>query len=219
MRWEHPDLGIVSPGRFISLAEDTGLIVPIGDWVLQEACRQAAVWQQNGEHDFRMAINLSAAQFRRHDFERSVCNALDSSQIDPALIALVLTESILLTNAENALDTVRRLKSIGIKSSIDEFGTGYSSLSYLKRLAADKLKIDRSFIRNVTTDSDNAAIVRAIIQMAKSLGLKTLAEGVEEKEVLDWLRQHQCDEAQGYYFAKPMPADQFVDYLKSTAGR
>jgi diguanylate cyclase (GGDEF)-like protein/PAS domain S-box-containing protein len=213
LRWNHPELGLVLPERFVALAEDTGLIVPIGDWVLQEACHQAAVWQSRKTPDFRIAINLSAAQFRRHDLEKSVKRALELSKINPAFVELELTETILMTSAENALESVQRLESLGVKLSIDDFGTGYSSLSYLKRFAVNKLKIDRSFVHNVTTDSDDAAIVRAIIQMAKSLGLKTIAEGVEESSTLDWLRQHECDEAQGYYFAKPMNAEQFTKYL------
>ncbi|RJX31332.1 MAG: EAL domain-containing protein [Oxalobacter sp.] len=213
LRWNHPELGMLDPGRFIPLAEDTGLIVPIGEWVLHEACQQGAVWQKNGYPDFQIAVNLSAVQFRRHELEKSVKSAIDLSGIDPARVELELTETILLTNAESTLETVRRLKQLGVSLSIDDFGTGYSSLSYLKRFAVNKLKIDRSFTRNLISNFDDAAIVRAIIQMAKSLGLKTIAEGVENEMAVAWLREHECDEGQGYHFARPMSADNFAVYL------
>jgi diguanylate cyclase (GGDEF)-like protein/PAS domain S-box-containing protein len=210
IRWNHPELGLVPPGRFIPVAEESGLIVPIGEWVLREACREAARWQQAGMHGLVVAVNLSAVQFKRGDIEQSVTRALEESGIDPGQLELELTESILIRDTENVLATVKRLKHMGVKLSIDDFGTGYSSLSYLKRFKVDKLKIDQSFIRELATDSDDAAIVRAIIQMARSLGLRTIAEGVESKAILDHLRIYHCEEAQGYFFSRPIPAADFI---------
>lgn len=213
IRWNHPELGMIAPGRFIPIAEESGLIVQIGEWVLREACRQAAAWQQAGLPELLVAVNLSAVQFRRGDLERSVTRALTESGCDPTLLELELTESILIQNPESVLQTVKRLKTLGIKFSVDDFGTGYSSLAYLKRFAVDKLKIDQSFIRDLSNDPENAAIVRAIVQMARSLNLKTIAEGVEDEQVLTFLRLNHCDEAQGYYFARPLPANEFEQFL------
>jgi EAL domain-containing protein (putative c-di-GMP-specific phosphodiesterase class I) len=213
LRWNHPDLGLVAPNRFISVAEESGLIVPIGEWVLLEACRQAMVWNRDGPFPMSIAVNLSAVQFKRGDIEKSILHALKSSGLDPSLLELELTESILIQNVENVLATVKRLKLLGVKISIDDFGTGYSSLSYLKRFDIDKLKIDQSFVRDLATDPDDAAIVRAIIQMARSLNLRTIAEGVETVQMLEQLRSFQCDEAQGYHFARPMTARDMALYL------
>ncbi|MEK7738193.1 MAG: EAL domain-containing protein, partial [Pseudomonadota bacterium] len=199
IRWNNPELGMVPPGRFISVAEESGLIVPIGEWVMREACRQAMVWKKAGLPGLMMAVNLSAVQFKRGNVEQTVINALEESGYDPCFLELEITESILIQNYESALDTVKRLKQLGVKLAIDDFGTGYSSLSYLKRFAIDKLKIDQSFIRDLATDPDDVAIVRAIIQMAGSLNLKTLAEGVEDLGMLEQLRAFHCDEVQGYY--------------------
>ena len=211
IRWHHPEFGLVSPARFIPIAEDSGLIVPIGDWVLAEACRQAAAWHQSGL-PLMMAVNMSAVQFRRGNVENSINDALNASGLNPAFLELELTESILIQNTEKVLATVQRLKTLGVKLSIDDFGTGYSSLSYLKRFNVDKLKIDQSFVRNMVNDPSDAAIVHAIIQMATSLNLKTIAEGVEDQSMLAPLRLHLCDEAQGYHFAHPMPANELTQY-------
>jgi diguanylate cyclase (GGDEF)-like protein/PAS domain S-box-containing protein len=213
LRWNHPELGMVAPARFIPVAEESGLIVPIGNWVLREACRQAVIWRTAGLPELSMAVNLSAVQFRRGDIEQSVIDALEFTGFKPDLLELELTESILIQNAENVLASIKRLKLLGVKISIDDFGTGYSSLSYLKRFDVDKLKIDQSFIRDLATDPDDAAIVRAIIQMAHSLNLRTIAEGVESMEMLEQLRKFQCDEAQGYYFARPLPAQEMGAFL------
>ena len=213
IRWNHPELGLVAPGRFIPVAEENGLIVQIGNWVLREACRGVARWQRAGMSELVVAVNLSALQFKRGNIEQSVAVALEESGIHPGMLELELTESILIRDTENVLATVKRLKLMGVKLSIDDFGTGYSSLSYLKRFEVDKLKIDQSCIRDLATDPENAAIVRAIIQMARSLGLKTIAEGVENKQVLDYLRIYHCDEAQGYFHGRPMSADEFMAYL------
>ncbi|MFA6311135.1 MAG: EAL domain-containing protein [Sterolibacterium sp.] len=213
IRWRHPDLGLIAPGRFIAIAEDSGLIVPIGEWVVHEACRQAAAWKLAGLPDMQVAVNLSAVQFKRGDVVQAVTSALDASGFNPAFLELELTESILIGNTESVLATVQRLKLLGVRLSIDDFGTGYSSLSYLKRFDVDKLKIDQSFIRDLSSDPEDAAIVRAIIQMAQSLSLTTIAEGVEDAQMLDHLRSFRCDGAQGYHFARPMPADELVAFL------
>jgi diguanylate cyclase (GGDEF)-like protein/PAS domain S-box-containing protein len=213
IRWNHPELGQVVPNRFIHIAEESGLIVPIGDWVLQEACRQAVAWQQAGLPEFSMAVNLSAIQFKRGNVEQSVIKALESSGFNPRLLELELTESTLIQDVESVLATVKRIKLLGVNISIDDFGTGYSSLSYLKRFDIDKLKIDQSFVRDLATDPEDAAIVRAIIQMARSLNLETIAEGVETSEMLHQLKVFQCDEAQGYLFARPMPAGDIAKFI------
>lgn len=213
IRWNHPELGMVPPGRFISIAEDSGLIVPIGEWVLREACRQAVAWRKAGLPELFIAVNLSAVQFKRGDVEKCVLQALAESGLNPSLLELELTESILIKDTEKVLAKVRQLKSLGVKLSIDDFGTGYSSLSYLKQFNVDKLKIDQSFVRDMADDPNDAAIVRAIIQMAKSLNLTTIAEGVENERQLSLLRLQHCDEVQGYHFARPMPAEEFANFM------
>lgn len=215
LRWNAPGEGMIMPGRFIAIAEESGLIVPIGEWVIMEACRQASAWRAAGLPDICVAINLSAVQFRRGNVEQTVLRALEATGLPPDCLELELTESIMLQNVEQVLATVRRLKLLGVKLSIDDFGTGYSSLSYLKRFEVDKLKIDQSFIRDLASDPDDAAIVRAVIQMAHSLNLKTIAEGVETDDIRHMLRVFQCDEAQGYLFARPMPAAEFTRFLSS----
>ena len=213
LRWNNPELGEVVPARFIPVAEDCGLIVPIGAWVMEEACRQAQSWHQAGWPDLTMAVNLSALQFRRPGLIEAVAGALGRSGLPPHFLELELTESILLQDAENNLDTVRRLKALGVRLSIDDFGTGYSSLSYLKRFAVDKLKIDRSFVRDISTDPDDAAIVRAVIQLARSLRLGIIAEGVETQEQLAFLREEECQEAQGFFFSQPLAAPALKAFL------
>jgi len=213
IRWNHPERGMVPPIRFISVAEESGLIVPIGSWVMHEACRQAAEWRRAGLPPLVVGVNMSAVQFKRGDVEKTVVSALEKSGLDPALLELELTESILIRDTENVLATIRRLKLLGIKLSIDDFGTGYSSLSYLKRFAVDRLKIDQSFIRSMASSPEDTAIVRAIIHMAQGLNLKTIAEGVEEEAMLKFLSDYRCDEVQGYFFAKPMQNDEFVRYV------
>jgi diguanylate cyclase (GGDEF)-like protein len=217
IRWQHPRFGLIPPGRFIPVAEDSGLIVPIGAWVLHEACRQAMAWQAAGLPPLIMAVNLSAVQFKRGDLQQTVVDALQSSGLAPHLLELELTESILIQDTEGVLATVRALKNLGLKLSIDDFGTGYSSLSYLKRLAVDKIKIDQSFVRELATDTEDAAIVHAIIQMAHGLNLVTIAEGVEDAVTLENLHRFQCDEVQGYHYARPMPAGEFERFLAQAA--
>jgi diguanylate cyclase (GGDEF)-like protein/PAS domain S-box-containing protein len=216
IRWNHPELGLTQPGRFIPTAEESGLIVPMGDWALREACRQAAAWRKAGLPELVVAVNISTMQFKRGNLEQSVCEALAESGLPATCLELELTESILIQNPEKVLETVRRLKSLGIMFSIDDFGTGYSSLSYLKRFSVDKLKIDQSFVRDMINDPNDAVIVRAIIQMARSLNLKTIAEGVENEHLASFLRLQYCDEAQGYHFARPLPPDEFAQYLANS---
>lgn len=209
IRWRHGELGLIPPARFIPVAESTGLIVQLGAWVLREACRQAAEWRRTGMPRLVISVNLSPAQFKRGDIEQVVCNALDESGLPPSLLELELTESILIQDTEKVLGTVRRLKELGVGLSIDDFGTGYSSLSYLSRFQVDKLKIDQSFVRKLTANSQDAAIVRAIIQMAQSLKLGTVAEGIEDEETLAALKAQQCEQGQGYLFARPLPPEEF----------
>ncbi len=204
IRWNHPELGMTYPDGFISVAEDSGLIVPIGEWVLQEACRQAAEWQRQGAAPLFVAVNLSEVQFRRGDIAASVVAALVESGLDPALLELELTESMLIDNDSRVLSAIDRLAGLGVRFSIDDFGTGYSNLAYLKRFRVHKLKIDRSFISNLCDSLSDAAIVRAIIQMARALNLQVVAEGVEDRRTLAFLKEQECDLMQGYYFSKPL---------------
>ena len=213
LRWQNPELGEVVPARFIPVAEDGGAIVPIGAWVLEEACRQAQVWRQAGWPDMIMSVNLSALQFRRTGLIETVAGALARSGLPPHLLELELTESIMLHDVENTLDTVRQLKAMGVRLSIDDFGTGYSSLSYLKRFAVDRLKIDRSFVRDLDADPDNAAIVRAVIQLAHSLRLDIIAEGVETEAQLAFLRDEGCPGVQGFLFSRPLASADLKGFL------
>ena len=213
IRWDHPDQGMVLPGHFITLAEDNGLIVPIGEWVIREACRQMVAWKRDGMPKMVVAVNLSALQFRRGDLELMVTTALNDTGLEPSCLELELTESILIKNVDTVLATVRRLKTLGLTLSIDDFGTGYSSLAYLKRFKVDKLKIDQSFVRDLTSDPEDETIVRTIVQMAHSLNLRTIAEGVEDAETMEHLRRLNCDEIQGYHIARPMPPDEFERFV------
>ncbi len=216
VRWQHPELGLIPPARFIPLAERSGLLIPMGEWILGEACRQAQIWRENGV-PLVMAVNLSALQFKRGNLIETVANALKLSGLPAPLLELELTESILLQDVEVAINTLRSLKEMGVKLSIDDFGTGYSSLSYLKRLAVDKLKIDQSFVRDLAEDPDSAAIVKAIIQLGHTLQLAVIAEGVEAAAQLTFLREYGCDEAQGYFFSRPIPAVEFAEHLGKMA--
>jgi len=206
LRWTHPELGSVSPAQFIPVAEETGLILPIGLWVLETACAQLACWQADPRFNrLIIAVNVSARQFREAAFVSQVRNALNNSGIRPEMLKLELTESLVLDNVENSISKMRELKALGIKFSMDDFGTGYSSLSYLSRLPMDQLKIDQSFVRNITTDPNDAAIVQTIIAMAKGLGLHVIAEGVETEQQREFLELRGCQAYQGYLYAKPMP--------------
>jgi diguanylate cyclase (GGDEF)-like protein/PAS domain S-box-containing protein len=213
VRWRHPQLGEVSPARFIPLAEETGLIIAIGEWVLDDACRQHRRWLASGLVDCRMAVNVSAVQFQRHDFADIVAVVLERSGLPPNRLELELTESVMMDRSSQAGETFGRLRDLGVLVSIDDFGTGFSSLSYLKRFPVDKIKIDRSFIDDITRRTDDAAITLSIIAIAHHLGLGVIAEGVETPEQLEFLRQHQCDEAQGYLISKPLPAEKFEQFV------
>jgi diguanylate cyclase (GGDEF)-like protein len=213
VRWQHPELGLVSPAEFIPLAEDTGLIAPIGEWVLRTACAQNRSWKEMGLAPLRIGVNLSQRQFQQTDLVEMVGSALTESGLDPDCLELELTESSIMQNAEQAVATLRQLKEMGIKISIDDFGSGYSSLTYLKHLPLDSLKIDQSFVRDMTTDSNDAAIVMTIIALAHSLKLQVIAEGVETEDQSRFLRLLKCDEMQGYFFSRPVPAEAFEHLL------
>lgn len=210
LRWEHPEKGMVLPARFIQIAEETGLIVPIGEWVLAQACAQCKAWQEAGYRRLRISVNLSATQFLRHvELIRTVTRTLHEVRLDPDQLELEITESLLIQNTEEHVATLQKLGKLGTPISVDDFGTGYSGLSYLKRLPIDVLKIDRSFVRDLEADPDDAAIVRAIIALAHSLKLRVVAEGVETRGQLEVLRHLECDQYQGYLFSRPLPAAEF----------
>ena len=214
VRWHHPDLGLVNPAQFIPLAEETGMIIPIGAWVLRHACMQAREWHKQGHGALRVSVNLSARQFRQTDFAGSVRRILDETGFDPHYLELEVTESLLMHNIEENIVVLNELKAMGISIAVDDFGTGYSSLSYLKRLPIDTLKIDRSFVNDVNSNHDDAAIVDAIISLAQSLTLKVIAEGVETSDQQNFLESHQCDEMQGFLFSRPVPAAEFTALLE-----
>jgi diguanylate cyclase (GGDEF)-like protein len=214
MRWNHPKLGMISPGEFIPVAEETGLIVPIGNWVLEESCRVNKRWNDLGYGPLCISVNISVHQFQQPNFLNFVRDTLAESGLDPSLLCLEITENVAMKNVSYMIETMSKLKQLGIRISIDDFGTGYSSLSYLKRFRVHTLKIDQSFIRDLTRDEDNEAIVTALIAMSHKLKIKSLAEGVESQEQLDFLREHGCDEIQGYVFSKPLPEPDFEQIIR-----
>ncbi|MDD2929771.1 MAG: EAL domain-containing protein [Sideroxydans sp.] len=215
LRWQHPELGLVPPGKFIPLAERSGLIVPIGEWVIHEACRQAQQWMERDRlQAMVVAVNLSALQFKRGNIVETVASALKQSGLPARYLELELTESILLHDIDIVMTTLKLLKEIGVKLSIDDFGTGYSSLSYLKRLKVDKLKVDQSFVRDMVQDAEDAAIVKAVVQLGHNLQLTVIAEGVENNEQFALLKSYGCDEVQGYLFSRPIPAAEFAEFCK-----
>ena len=214
LRWQHPDWGLISPDRFIPIAEESGLIKPIGNWVLREACRQNRAWQDMGLPAIPVAVNLSVVELRQPTFVQEVTRVLMQSGMAPEHLELEVTESIAIQEYTEVISWLQKLKEMGVRLSIDDFGTGYSSLSYLKRLPIDTIKIDKSFIHDIGIDLNDAAIVDAIISMSHSLGLSVIAEGVETKEQLDFLKTHHCDEIQGYYFGRPVPAAEFEIMLR-----
>ncbi|HJW57666.1 MAG TPA: EAL domain-containing protein [Burkholderiaceae bacterium] len=217
IRWQHPERGMVSPARFIGLAEETGLIVPIGQWVIRTACLQNKAWQEAGLGHLRVAVNLSARQFNERDLLQTITTILQETGLDAQYLEVELTESLVMTEVERAIAILRDLKALGLQISIDDFGTGYSSLSYLKRFPIDVLKIDQSFVRDITTDPDDAAIVMSIISLAHNLRLHVIAEGVETETQLTYLRENSCDQIQGYYFSRPLAADAFRMLLEQNA--
>ena len=218
IRWRHPARGLLFPAQFIEIAEQSGLIIRIGDWVLREACRQLKAWGDAGLPPLRMAVNVSALQFRQDGFAHAVKTIIDETGVDPTLVDFELTESIVMHHADAVLNTLEALKKIGVKLVIDDFGTGFSSLSYLRRFPIDCLKIDQSFVRAIEHTPVNESIVRAIIALAQSLSLKIVAEGTETDAELAVLTACQCDEAQGYYFLRPSPAEDFVSWLSAYRG-
>ena len=215
IRWKHPVRGLVPPGDFIPIAEDCGLIVPIGNWVLREACKQARAWANQGLPVITMAVNISAMEFRDEDFLDGIFRALRETGLEPKLLELELTESVLMKRAESTQSILKILRASGVQLAVDDFGTGYSSLSYLRKFPIDALKIDQSFIRQITTAPDETTIVTAVISMGRSLKLRVVAEGVETLEELAFLQARHCDEAQGYYFSRPVLPEQFARLLES----
>jgi diguanylate cyclase (GGDEF)-like protein/PAS domain S-box-containing protein len=215
LRWQHPQLGLVPPVRFIGVAESSGMIVRIGEWVLRTACSQARKWQDAGLPAVPVAVNVSAAQFRQPGFTDIVRCVLTDTGLDARYLELELTESLLMDNADVTFDVLQELREMGLKLAIDDFGTGYSSLGYLRQFQVNRLKIDRSFVRDVADNPDDAAIATAIINMAKALNLEVLAEGVETEAQISFLREQNCFDIQGYYFSKPVAVDQVIEQLKS----
>jgi diguanylate cyclase (GGDEF)-like protein len=213
LRWYHSDLGWVSPTQFIPLAEETDLILTIGEWVLQKACEQNKAWMDQGYPPLCVTVNVSGQQFKRTDMVRLVSNILQATHLPAEQLQLELTESVLMKNVSNTVVKLNELKKMGVSIAVDDFGTGYSSLAYLKRFKLDTLKIDQSFVRDISNDADDAAIVSAIINMAHSLGMNVVAEGVESREQLEFLRANACDQIQGYYFSQPLPAEAFANLL------
>ena len=215
LRWEHPKRGMVSPAEFIVITEETGLIVPIGLWVLQTACAQLKTWQQDAlTRDLTLAVNVSAKQFRQPDFVAQIKRILLASGARPSHLKLELTESTVLENVEDTITKMRELKLLGVSFSMDDFGTGYSSLQYLKRLPLDQIKIDQSFVRDISVDPNDDAIVQTIIAMTDALGLSVIAEGVETETQREFLDRHDCHAFQGYLFGKPLPLANFEDLLR-----
>ncbi|HXK19449.1 MAG TPA: EAL domain-containing protein, partial [Polyangiaceae bacterium] len=215
LRWTHSTRGAVSPAQFIPVAEECGLIVPIGRWVLRQACKQARAWAKAGLPAATVAVNVSAKEFRGESFLKQLHEILEETGLDPSLLELELTESVLMKHAESAASILGTLRSSGVQVAVDDFGTGYSSLSYLRKFPIDALKIDQSFVGRIGTTADDASIVTAVIGMAKSLKLRVVAEGVETREQSIFLQAHACDEAQGYYFGRPVPAEQFANLLRT----
>jgi EAL domain-containing protein (putative c-di-GMP-specific phosphodiesterase class I) len=218
IRWQHPKRGLIGPAQFIGLAEERGLIVPIGNWVLREACRQNIAWQAAGMESLPIAINLSAIHFKQPTLVPDVKQTLHDLALAAECLELELTESSIMQDAAATISTMNQLKEVGVLLSLDDFGTGYSSLSQLKGLPLDNLKLDQSFVRGLPLDGDDLAICTAVIAMGQALGLKVIAEGVETKEQLAVLQTLGCDVLQGYLFARPMPADQFLEFALRHSG-
>ncbi len=218
IRWRHPVRGLIPPAQFIPYAEEFGLIEPIGEWVVREACRQARAWQDQGLAAIRVAVNLSPTQFRHGDLLTTMRRALDDAGLDPRYLEVEITESTVMSDAESSVAILNHLSEMGVLVSVDDFGTGYSSMSYLRRFPVDKLKIDRVFINEIVSRPDDALIVRAIVSLAHSLRLKVVAEGVETREQLEYLKALGCDQYQGYYFSSAIPAPQFAMLLRSCWG-
>ena len=217
LRWQHPGHGEIPPARFIPVAEETGLIIPIGEWVIDATCRQLRAWLDAGLQPVKVAVNLSPRQFSQN-LPRTVMGYLKRYDVPPDLLELEITESMLMHNADSVVAMMQEFADAGIVLSLDDFGTGYSSLSYLKRFPIDTLKIDQSFVRGIPHDADDSAIAAAIIGMAKALRLRVIAEGVETTSQLDFLKAAGCDEIQGYWFSRPIVPDAFAQLLRETNG-
>ena len=219
LRWQHPELGMVSPAEFIPIAEKSGLILPIGEWVMRTAVQQLARWMAGGLPSMIMAVNISAIQFRHPNLPDLVTRILQDAGVNPECLELELTEGVASNDPNRAIAIMADLRSRGVRMSIDDFGTGYSSLNYLKRFPVYKLKIDKSFVQDIMTKMEDWAIVNAIIRMASSLGLQTIAEGVETQEQLEALRAQGCDEVQGYFCSRPLPALECEKFLREQTAR
>ena len=217
LRWQHPELGLVGPTQFIPMAEETGLIVPIGKWVLRTACAQSKAWEKQGLPGLSMAVNLSARQFSDEYLLQDILSILEETGMKPTLLELEITESMLMQNVDKAIKTLNALSDMGIRLAIDDFGTGYSSLSTLKRFPIDTIKVDRSFIRDLPGEPEDRALTEAIIAMGRTLSMNVIAEGVETKAQSDYLRGQACDEFQGFYFKKAIPPDELAEFLQAPA--
>ncbi|MBD6617436.1 EAL domain-containing response regulator [Komarekiella sp. 'clone 1'] len=213
LRWHSPELGMVTPGEFIPLAESTGLIVPMGKWVLKRVCEQIKIWRDAGINSLSITVNLSVIEFNQPDFIQKIIYFINANDLEPHYLELELTESMIMQDINSAIATMNKLQSLGVKIAIDDFGTGYSSLIYLKNLPINTLKIDRYFIHNVANDPQKSAITKALIQMADNLNLHVVAEGVETEAELAFLRQHHCSAIQGFLFSRPLPAAEFENFL------
>ena len=218
LRWRHPELGMIAPGEFIPIAELSGLIVPIGEWVLRTACAEARKWHEKGFPKLTVSVNLSSRQFQQTDLVRQVTDALAETGLDADKLDLEITESNAMQNAEHSINTLWGLKKQGVRISMDDFGTGYSSLNYLKRFPIDRIKLDQSFVRDLPGDKDDAAIAMAVIAMGRSLELVVIAEGVETEEQLRFLKDRDCDQLQGFLFSRPLPAEAFQSFLTDSLG-
>jgi EAL domain-containing protein (putative c-di-GMP-specific phosphodiesterase class I) len=215
IRWQHPQRGLLAPAHFIPIAEERNLVVAMGDWVLHEACRQNRAWQRAGMAEIPVAINLSAKHFNQKSLIGEVVRTLTECALSPVCLELELTETSVIQDAVSTIETMRRLKEVGVMLALDDFGTGYSSLSQLKGLPLDSLKLDQSFVRGLPADPDDLAICTAVIAMGKALGMSVIAEGVETAEQLAVLRSLGCDQVQGYLIAKPLPADDFLAFMQA----
>jgi len=214
LRWKHPEMDMVSPTVFIELAEESGVIVPLGEWMMRKVCRQIQAWQQAGERIVPVSVNLSSRQFRQQDLSRQIESILKENNVDPFFLEIELTESTVMYDIEEAAQVISHIKKQGIRVAIDDFGTGYSSLAYLKRFHIDKLKIDQSFVRELVDNADDSAIVRAIISMSHNLRLEVVAEGVETQKQLDFLKALNCDQIQGFFFSEALPPEEFAALLR-----